>query len=305
MKHVPDVQPQQGQARLRELGRAGYEPARPSPTPSEDHRFCPLGARFCTHHDPAKFTGLQCAATKRDGQRCRVFSGSAYRDAQPLRDGEKYCLHHLNIIKCAATKQNGVRCCVTSYHPHAHAQPLRNGKKYCLHHQHLDITAEAAATEPAAAEPAATEPTAAEPAAAELAAAVPTAEPAAAAPAAAEPAAAEPAAAEPAVIESALDLTTAWQGVRHPAAALVIPSHDSMERGSSSHGPRWPGCVLSNPQQPCSLSPMLPIADTIARASWHGEGCGDCDYDDIYDDIGGIYDSCDDYDYRSDDHDDR
>ena len=50
---------------------------------------------------------------------------------------------------------------------------------------------------------------------------------------------------------------------------------------------------------------MLPIADTIARASWHGEGCGDCDYDDIYDDIGSIYDSCDDYDYRSDDHDDR
>ena len=50
---------------------------------------------------------------------------------------------------------------------------------------------------------------------------------------------------------------------------------------------------------------MLPIADTIARASWHGDGCGDYDYDDIYDDIGGIYDSCDDYDYRSDDHDDR
>ena len=50
---------------------------------------------------------------------------------------------------------------------------------------------------------------------------------------------------------------------------------------------------------------MLPIADTIARASWHGEGCGDYDYGDIYDDIGGIYDSCDDYDYRSDDHDDR
>ena len=116
---------------------------------------------------------------------------------------------------------------------------------------------------------------------------------------------AEPAAAVPAVIESALDLTTAWQGVRHPAAALVIPSHDSMERGSGSHGPRWPGCVPSNPQQPCSISPMLPIADTIARASWHGEGGGDYDYDAIYGGIGGIYDSCDDYDYRSDDHDDR
>ena len=93
-----------------------------------------------------------------------MFSGSAYVHAQPLRDGEKYCLHHLNIIRCAATKQNGARCCVTSYHPHAHAQPLHDGKKYCLHHQQLDSTAEPAAAEPAAVEPAA-EPTTAEPAA--------------------------------------------------------------------------------------------------------------------------------------------
>ena len=224
MKHVPDVQPQQGQARLRELGRAGYEPARPSPTPSEDNRFCPLGARFCTHHDPAKFTGLQCAATKRDGKRCRVFSGSAYVHAQPLRDGEMYCLHHLNIIRCAATKQNGARCCVTSFQVHAHAQPLRDGKKYCLHHQQLDSTAEPAAAEPAAAEPPAAEPPAAEPAAAKSAAA-------------------EPMAAEPTSIEPTLDHTTALGG-------------------------------------------------------------GDYDYDQTYDDIGGIYDSCDDYNYDSDPADD-
>ena len=224
MKHVPDVQPQQGQARLRELGRAGYEPARPSPTPSEDHRFCPLGARFCTHHDPAKFTGLQCAATKRDGKRCRVFSGSAYVHAQPLRDGEMYCLHHLNIIRCAATKQNGARCCVTSFQVHAHAQPLRDGKKYCLYHQQLYSTAEPAAAEPAAAEPPAAEPPAAEPAAAKSAAA-------------------EPMAAEPTSIEPTLDHTTALGG-------------------------------------------------------------GDYDYDQTYDDIGGIYDSCDDYNYDSDPADD-
>ena len=239
MKHVPDVQPQQGQARLRELGRAGYEPARPSPTPSEDHRFCPLGARFCTHHDPAKFTGLQCAATKRDGKRCRVFSGSAYVHAQPLRDGEKYCLHHLNIIRCAATKKNGARCCVTSYQVHAHAQPLRDGKKYCLHHQQLDSTAEPAAAEPAAAEPPAAEPPAAEPPAAEPAAA----EPAAAEFAAAKSAAAEPTAAEPTSIEPTLDHTTTLGG-------------------------------------------------------------GDYDYDQTYDDIGGTYDSCDDYNYDSDPADD-
>jgi len=37
-----------------------------------------FGGRFCTHHDLAKFTGLQCAATKGGGLLCRVFSGSAY-----------------------------------------------------------------------------------------------------------------------------------------------------------------------------------------------------------------------------------
>ena len=159
-------------------------PSRPGPfpNPSEAHRFCHTGARFCTHHDPAKFTGVQCAATKKNGQRCQVFSGSAYSDAQPLRNGEKYCRHHLGIIRCAATKQNGFRCWVTSNQTHAHAQPLRQGKKYCVHHQHLGTSAKSAAAKPTT-EPAAAEPAAAEPAAAE--------------PAAAEPATAEPAAAEP------------------------------------------------------------------------------------------------------------
>ena len=53
-----------------------------------------VGARFCTHHDPAKFTGVQCAAIKSDGCRCRVFSGSAYVHAQPLREGSLFCHHH-------------------------------------------------------------------------------------------------------------------------------------------------------------------------------------------------------------------
>lgn len=215
-------------SRVRQGSGSSAEPARPSPTPSEDDWICPSGARFCTHHDPAKFTGLQCAATKRDGKRCRVFSGSAYVHAQPLRDGEKYCLHHLNIIRCAATKKNGARCCVTSYQVHAHAQPLRDGKKYCLHHQQLDSTAEPAAAEPAAAD-AAAEPPAAEPPAAE--------------PAAAKSAAAEPMAAEPTSIEPTLDHTTTLGG-------------------------------------------------------------GDYDYDQTYDDIGGTYDSCDDYNYDSDPADD-
>ena len=187
----------------------------PFPNPSEGHRFCHSGARFCTHHDPAKFTGVQCAATKKNGQRCQVFSGSAYSDAQPLRNGEKYCRHHLGIIRCAATKQNGFRCWVTSNQTHAHAQPLRQGKKYCLHHQHLDASAKSAAakptTEPAAAEPAAAEPAAAEPAAAEPAAAEPTVALPTVELAAAEPAATKPmVATEP--TEPTITPTTALDG---------------------------------------------------------------------------------------------
>ena len=192
-------------------------PSRPGPfpNPSEGHRFCHSGARFCTHHDPAKFTGVQCAATKKNGQRCQVFSGSAYSDAQPLRNGEKYCRHHLGIIRCAATKQNGFRCWVTSNQTHAHAQPLRQGKKYCLHHQHLDASAKSAAakptTEPAAAEPAAAEPAAAEPAAAEPVAAEPTVVLPTVGLAAAEPAATKPmVATEP--TEPTITPTTALDG---------------------------------------------------------------------------------------------
>ena len=188
-------------------------PSRPGPfpNPTEGHRFCHSGARFCTHHDPAKFTGVQCAATKKNGQRCQVFSGSAYSDAQPLRNGEKYCRHHLGIIRCAATKQNGFRCWVTSNQNHAHAQPLRQGKKYCLHHQHLDASAKSAAkptTEPAAAEPATAEPAAAEPTVA-----LPTVELAAAEPAATKPMVAT----EP--TEPTITPTTALDGV-WPASPL-------------------------------------------------------------------------------------
>ena len=64
----------------------------------ENPRACarPLraGGRFCSLHDPAVFTGTQCIALKRDGTRCRVFSGAAHEHAQPLRDGLHVCDHH-------------------------------------------------------------------------------------------------------------------------------------------------------------------------------------------------------------------
>ena len=60
------------------------------------------GARFCTHHDPAKFTGVQCAAMKKDGSRCRVFSGSGYVHAEPLRNGSRHCYHHRHMATTTA-----------------------------------------------------------------------------------------------------------------------------------------------------------------------------------------------------------
>ena len=60
------------------------------------HMAWPLqaGGRFCSRHDPAVFTGTQCAAIKKNGERCRVFSGAAHADARPLRTGQRFCVHH-------------------------------------------------------------------------------------------------------------------------------------------------------------------------------------------------------------------
>ena len=42
----------------------------------------------------AVFTGTQCLAIKKDGTRCRVFSGAAHAQARPLREGHQFCDHH-------------------------------------------------------------------------------------------------------------------------------------------------------------------------------------------------------------------
>ena len=63
-----------------------------------------------------------------------------------------------------------------------------------------------------------------------------------------------------------------------------------------SPGPRSKPMVATEPTEPT-------ITPTTALDG--GEYDYDQNYDDIYDDIGGIYDSCDDYNYDSDPADDR
>ena len=95
-----------------------------------------------------------------------------------------------------------------------------------------------------------------------------TAEPAAAKPAAAEPATAEPAAAEPPAAEPP---------AAEPAAAEFAAAKSAAAEPTAA--------------EPTSIEPTLDHTTTL--------GGGDYDYDQTYDDIGGIYDSCDDYNYDS------
>jgi hypothetical protein len=102
------------------------------------------GQRFCAHHHPDKYTGVRCAAHKKNGKgQCRVWSGSLYSDAAPLRRGSPYCHHHR--VRCAGTTLTGVRCTVTSSSDNPYAEPLRRGALYCAHHS----TQAASSTSPA------------------------------------------------------------------------------------------------------------------------------------------------------------
>ena len=92
------------------------------------------GERYCGHHHPDKFTGVQCAGQRKHGKgRCRVWSGCCYADAAPLRRGSPYCHHHR--VRCVGLTQSGARCTVTSSSENVHAQPLRDGELHCAHHQ--------------------------------------------------------------------------------------------------------------------------------------------------------------------------
>lgn len=64
--------------------------------------------------------------------RCRVFSGSGYVEASPLRRGSPWCQFHRK--RCWGTTLAGNRCYITSSSQNTHADPLRDGGRFCAHH---------------------------------------------------------------------------------------------------------------------------------------------------------------------------
>ena len=93
------------------------------------------GNSFCQHHQPDKFTGVQCAGVTKHGVRCRVFSGSTYMNAAPLRNGKQFCRSHaIAYVRCAGTTIHGVWCSVSSRSLHDGADPLREGGIFCAKH---------------------------------------------------------------------------------------------------------------------------------------------------------------------------
>ena len=93
------------------------------------------GSSFCQHHQPDKFTGVQCAGLTKHGVRCRVFSGSTYANAAPLRNGKQFCRSHATrYVRCAGMTAIGAWCSVSSRSLHAGADPLREGGIFCTKH---------------------------------------------------------------------------------------------------------------------------------------------------------------------------
>ena len=69
------------------------------------------------------------------GVRCRVFSGSTYANAAPLRNGKQFCRSHATrYVRCAGMTAIGAWCSVSSRSLHAGADPLREGGIFCAKH---------------------------------------------------------------------------------------------------------------------------------------------------------------------------
>ena len=65
----------------------------------------------------------------------RVFSGSTYMNAAPLRNGKQFCRSHATAyVRCAGTTIHGVWCSVSSRSLHDGADPLREGGIFCAKH---------------------------------------------------------------------------------------------------------------------------------------------------------------------------
>ena len=88
--------------------------------------------------------------TKQSGKRvrCRVYSGSGYPEAAPLRHGSPWCNHHRR--RCKGVALAGRRCCITSSSQNTHAEPLRQGAHFCAHHAAQAVTSVTAGTAAAA-----------------------------------------------------------------------------------------------------------------------------------------------------------
>ena len=111
------------------------------------------GAAYCRHHDPAKFTGVQCGGfAKKTRCRCRIFSGSQYPQARPLKPPVNSPWCHFHRLRCRGVTLAGKRCCVTSSSLNTHAEPLRAGEQYCAHHATQALSPAPASAAPAQAE---------------------------------------------------------------------------------------------------------------------------------------------------------
>jgi len=103
---------------------------------------------------PTAATVHSCQGTTWCGEQCLVNTDRNGAEAEPLRNGSRFCAHHqpegsfvppAGSRQCAAmtrkrvhdntTGRAGQRCRFTSANPHSLAAPLRCGSAFCVRHQ--------------------------------------------------------------------------------------------------------------------------------------------------------------------------
>ena len=130
----PNSARQRKKRELAELTQQGlYDPV-------NRRRIEPIGPIYISkkRQSERRAIRVRCEGKTVRGHPCNVHSGCRHADAEPLRRGERFCVHHdPNRVlegQCEGMTRAGARCRVHKGSRHRDAEPLRRGERFCAHH---------------------------------------------------------------------------------------------------------------------------------------------------------------------------
>ena len=105
-----------------------------------DTPACGRGRAKRQRHHPVPNVTYCAGHRQGSGDPCRLHSGSQHRQAEPLRNGGRFCAHHepdvalSNVVRCKGTCPDGEQCRITSACSFGASSLLRKEGEYCRNH---------------------------------------------------------------------------------------------------------------------------------------------------------------------------